>query len=76
MYEQGQCIESLPGILYGSSRPLFNDCPKFLPTLSDIEALTSKLVKLLVPIVLHLTFNEFSVHSSFRLVSEIFTLFP
>ena len=56
----------MPGILKGSHKALFNNCPKCRPSLSDIRAFTRKLVPLLGPTVSHLTFNEFSVHSSFH----------
>ena len=59
IHEYGQCIGFLPGILKESPKPLFNNFPKFRPTLSDIGAHARKLVTVLVPIVPQLTFIEF-----------------
>ena len=56
----------MSGILEESHKALSNNCPNFRSTLPDIRALTGKLVPLLGPIVSHLTFNEFSVDSSFH----------
>ena len=65
---------SRPGILYGSPKfhkSVINGCPNFRPFLSMIGTPTYKLATFLVPILLSLTSNEFSVHDSFSFAEEV-----
>ena len=63
LYPQG----SQPGIMYGSSKihkPLANDFPKLRPILSALNTGTYKWAKFLVPLLQHLTSNEFTLKDS------------
>ena len=65
LYPQG----SQPGILYGSSKihkPLVNGFPKLRPILSALNTGTYKWPKFFVPLLRHLTSNEFTLKDSFE----------
>ena len=65
---------SSPGIIYGSAKlhkPIIDNCPSFRPILSATETPTYNLAMFLVPILLSLTVNEFTVHDSFSFAKEV-----
>ena len=65
---------SRPGILYsiiGAHKPIIDSCPSFRLILSAIATPTYNLAKFLVPILLALTVNEFTVHDSFSFEEEV-----
>ena len=64
LYPQG----SQPGIMYGSSKihkPLVNGFPKLRPILSALNTGTYKWAKFFVPLLRHLTSNQFTLKDSF-----------
>ena len=65
---------SKPGILYGQAKvhkPLEDNCPSFRPILSAIGTPTYDLAKFLVPVLIPLTENEYTVYDSFSFASEV-----
>ena len=50
-----------------------DNCPSFRPILSGIGTPTYDLAKFLVPILKPLTENEYTVHNSFLIASEVCT---
>ena len=69
-------VGSKPGILYRLTKvykPLINGLPSFRPVLSAISNSTYKVAKFLVPLLSHITQNEFTVKDSFAFVDEILT---
>ena len=54
-------------------KPLINGLPSFRPVLSAISNSTYKVAKFLVPLLSHITQNEFTVKDSFAFVDEILT---
>ncbi|XP_057293867.1 uncharacterized protein LOC130622418 [Hydractinia symbiolongicarpus] len=65
---------SNPGVLYGLAKvhkPCVNGVPKFRPILSAIGTPTYKLAKFLVPKLVSLTINDYTVKDSFSFASEI-----
>ena len=65
---------SKPGILYGQAKvhkPVEDNCPSFRPILSAIGTPTYDLAKFLVLILKPLIENEYTVHDSFSLASEV-----
>ena len=70
LYPQG----SQPGIMYGSSKirkPLVNSFPKLRPILSALNTGTYKWAKFFVPLLRHLTSNEFTLKNSFEFAKII-----
>ena len=70
LYPQG----SQPGIMYGSSKihkPLVNSFPKLRPILSALNTGTYKWAKFFVPLLRHLTSNEFTLKDSFEFAKII-----
>ena len=70
LYPQG----SQPGILYGSSKihkSLVNGFPKLRPILSALNAGTYKWAIFFVPLLQHLTSNEFTLKDSFEFAKII-----
>ena len=70
LYPQG----SQPGIMYGSSKihkPLVNGFPKLRPILSALNTGTYKWAKCFVPLLRHLTSNEFTLKDSFEFAKII-----
>ena len=70
LYPQG----SQPGIMYGSSKihkPLVNAFPNLRPILSALNTDTYKWAKLFVPLLRHLTSNEFTLKDSFEFAKII-----
>ena len=70
LYPQG----SQPGIMYGSSKihkRLVNGFPKLRPILSALNAGTYKWAKFFVPLLRHLTSNEFTLKDSFEFAKII-----
>ncbi|XP_057292667.1 uncharacterized protein LOC130621400 [Hydractinia symbiolongicarpus] len=65
---------SNPGVLYGLAKvhkPCVNGVPKFRPILSAIGTPTYKLANFLVPKLVSLTINDYTVKDSFSFASEI-----
>ena len=70
LYPQG----SQPDMMYGSSKihkPLVNGFPKLRPILSALNTGTCKWAKLFVPLLRHLTSNEFTLKDSFEFAKII-----
>ena len=70
LYPQG----SQPGILYGLSKihkPPVNNIPKLRPILSALNTGTYKWAKFFVPLLRHLTFNEYTLKDSFEFAKVI-----
>ena len=70
LYPQG----SQPGIMCGSSKihkPLVNGFPKLRPILSALNTGTYKRAKFFVPLLRHLTSNEFTLKDSFEFAKII-----
>ena len=70
LYLQG----SQPGIMYGSSKihkPFVNGLPKLRPILSALNRRTSKWAKFFVPVLRHLTSNQFTLKDSFEFAKII-----
>ena len=70
LYPQGP----QPGIMYGSSKihkPLVNDFPKLRPILSALNTGTYKWAKFFVPLLRHLTSNQFTLKDSFEFAKII-----
>ena len=70
LYPQG----SQQGIMYGSPKihkPLVNGFPKLSPILSALNTGTYKWAKLFVPLLRHLTSNEFTLKVSFEFAKII-----
>ena len=64
-------IGTRPGILYGQPKvhkTVINNIPQFRPILSAINTPVYKLAKYLVPILLPLTVNDYTVKDSFTFV--------
>ena len=75
-YNKLRPVGSKPGTLYGSAKvhkPLINGLPPFRPILSAIGTPTHKPAKFLVPVLLDITQNQFTVKDSFTFVDEILT---
>ena len=75
-YNKLRPVGSKPGTLYGSAKvhkPLINGLPPFRPILSAIGTPTYKPAKFLVPVLLDITQNQFTVKDSFTFVDEILT---
>ena len=71
LYPQG----SQPGIMYVSSKihkPLVNGFPKLRPILSALNTSTYKQAKFFVPLLQHLTSNEFTFKDSFEFTKIIY----
>ena len=67
-YDSTYTTGSRPGIPYGCAKvhkPIIDNCPSFRAILSSIGTPTYNLAKFLLPILLPLTVNEFTVHDSF-----------
>ena len=65
---------SRPGILYGLAKVhkiVTDDLPSFRPILSAIGTSTYKLAKFLVPVLEHLTTNEYTIKDSFTFAEEL-----
>ena len=72
LYPQG----SQPGIMYGSSeihKPLVNGYHKLRPILSALNTGTYKWAKFFVPLLRHLTSNQFTLKDSFEFAKIICT---
>ena len=70
LYPQG----SQSGVTYGSSKipkPLVNGFPKLTPILSALNTGTFKWAKFFVPLLRHLTSNEFTLKDSFEFAKII-----
>ena len=70
LYRQG----SQPSIMYGSSKihkPLVNGCPKLRIILSALTTGTYKWAKFFVPLLQHLTSNQFTLKDSFEFAKII-----
>ena len=70
LYPQG----SQPGIMYGSSeihKPLVNGYHKLRPILSALNTGTYKWAKFFVPLLRHLTSNQFTLKDSFEFAKII-----
>ena len=70
LYPQG----SKPGIMYGSSKiykRLVNGFTKLRPILTALNTGTYKWAKCFIPLLRHLTFNEFTLKNSFEFVKVI-----
>ena len=70
LYPQG----SQPDIMYGSSKihiPLVNGFSKLRPTLATLNTGTYKWAKFFVPLLWHLTSNEFTLKDSFEFAKII-----
>ena len=70
LYPQG----SQSGIMYGSSKidkPLVNGFPKLRPILSALNTGTYKWAKFSVPLLRHLTSNQFTLKDSFEFTKII-----
>ena len=70
LYPQG----SQPGIMYGSSKihkPLTNGFPKLRPILFALNTGTYKWAKFFVPLLRHLTSNQFTLKDSFEFAKII-----
>ena len=71
LYPQG----SQPGIMYGSSKihkPLVNGFPKLRLILSALKTGTYKWANVFVPLLRHLTSNEFTLKNSFEFAKIIY----
>ncbi|XP_068238362.1 uncharacterized protein [Palaemon carinicauda] len=67
------CSESRPGIMYGLTKVLKNNCP-LRPILSACGAHNYNVAKFLVPVIAPITVNEYAVKDSFSFAKEISNL--
>ena len=73
-YKKIKAVGSRPGVLYGlckAHKAILDVCPPFRHILSTIGTPTYKIATFLVPVLICLTINEFTVKDSFSFAKKI-----